>query len=138
MTDTHNLGELRELLDKYRELITDVAEHSNNARYQAQNHPTQFTRSNINGYFGELEKKVADLLQTKVERAEEIGFVRGYTTAVKAASPHITAELAESLRFHHPIFGGHPHKLSKEEQVYFKKVADELGLTISQKEEGQG
>lgn len=75
VTNVTMTNNLEEVLSKYRVLLCDVAENGNDGKYQAQNHPTQYTRSNVNGYFGELEKALVALINQKekelLDRFEE-------------------------------------------------------------------
>lgn len=56
-------SEIDAILEDLRQDALAIAEHYNDAVCQHANYPTMHVRSNMNGVFGEAEKKLRELLQ---------------------------------------------------------------------------
>lgn len=53
---------LHEILEDLRQDALSIAEHYDDSVYQHANYPTQYARSNMNGVFGEAEKRIQQAL----------------------------------------------------------------------------
>lgn len=55
-------------------------------------------------------------------------YLGGFDAAVNAVRPYMNQELAIALQKAHPLYGGGQQTLTQQEIVYFKKLAQDLGL----------
>lgn len=66
MTHSSNDSKVEEILEELRQDALSIAEHYDDTTYQHANYRTMHGRSNMNGVFGEAEKKIKSAINQAV------------------------------------------------------------------------
>jgi hypothetical protein len=85
------------VLNNLNEDMQDIANHGNDSAYQAANYPTQYTRSNINGLFGEAKAALLAIIAEKERMARDDELITAYTQVVGEPSVPIRSKFVKQF-----------------------------------------